>query len=398
MLTSKSNRNLKLRLISLLLILIALFSIFSYNAYAKSRANVDMEDNYSFAKSLLNKDGVSGNISEGLLPQRRIDLLDVNSEVVAEYIEFQNESGEYAGYIITDVYSGHIYDYSNEGNLFEGLLIKSGLTYDDVLAGKVYFVNPFEIYVELADGRIIDLMPQSGIYSSEITRSQLEQTFSLRQVEYKSPIEPELKSLEIPNTTIEPELKSVEVPNTTLMRSTSFAPCVTSDFDNLKITDANGRRVYPHDHCAPTAATTIMKYFKHLGESNLSSSYSNNDVFAKFYIAMDTNGGASGTRDEGTARSKIAPSYTKVGKDLGAKPKKSSKLSGTSSNTMISALNGGKLLHVSVDKLGSSRGGHSIAVVSYSNGYFKIADGWNAYFRNVSYSDMSVKQVVGINY
>lgn len=65
---------------------------------------------------------------------------------------------------------------------------------------------------------------------------------------------------------------------------------------------------------------------------------------------------------------------------------------------MISALNGGKLLHVSVDKLGSSEGGHSIAVVSYSNGYFKIADGWSAYFRNVSYSDMSVKQVVGINY
>src|SRR5699024_6970647 len=142
-----------------------------------------------------------------------------------------------------DVHSGHIYDYSNEGNLFEGLLIKSGLTYDDVLAGKVYFVNPFEIYVELTDGRIIDLMPQSGIYSSEITRSQLEQTFSLRQVEYKSPIEPELKSL--------------EVLNTTLMRSASFTPCVTSDFNNLKIVDANGRRVYPHDHCSPTAATTI---------------------------------------------------------------------------------------------------------------------------------------------
>lgn len=384
MLTSKINRNLILKLISLLLILIAVFSIFSYSVHAKSGEDIDMEDNYSFAKSLLNKDGVIGKNDGLLLPQRKIELLNVNCEVVAEYIEFQNESREYAGYIITDIHSGHIYDYSNEGNLFEGLLIKSRLTYDDVLAGKVYFVNPFEIYVELADGRIIDLMPQSGIYSSEITRSQLEQTFSLRQVEYKSPIEPELKSL--------------EVPNTTLMRSASFTPCVTSDFDNLKIIDANGRRVYPHDHCSPTAATTIMKYFKHLGESNLSSSYSNNDVFAKFYIAMDTNGGASGTRDEGTARSKIAPSYTKVGGDLGAKPRKSSKLSGTSSNTMINALNGGKLLHVSVDKLGSSEGGHSITVVSYSNGYFKIADGWSAYFRNVSFSDMSVKQVVGINY
>lgn len=384
MLTSKSNRNLKIKLIPLLLILMTVFSILSYSIHAKSGANVDMEDNYSFVKILLNKDGAIGKINGYLLPQRRINLLDINSEVVAEYIEFQNESREYVGYIITDVHSGHIYDYSNEGNLFEGLLIKSELTYDDVLAGKVYFVNPFEIYVELTDGRIIDLMPQSGINSSEITRSQLEQTFSLRQVEYKSPIEPELKSL--------------EVLNTTLMRSASFTPCVTSDFNNLKIVDANGRRVYPHDHCSPTAATTIMKYFKHLGESNLSSSYSNNDVFAKFYIAMDTNGGASGTEDEGTARSKIAPSYTKVGRDLGAKPRKSSKLSGTSSNRMISALNGGKLLHVSVDKLGSSKGGHSIAIVSYSNGYFKIADGWSAYFRNVSYSDMSVKQVVGINY
>ncbi|NLP46947.1 MAG: hypothetical protein GX347_07920 [Epulopiscium sp.] len=51
-----------------------------------------------------------------------------------------------------------------------------------------------------------------------------------------------------------------------------FTPSIMPDFDNLKITDAHGRRVYSHDHCSPTVATTIMKYFKHLGESNLSIS------------------------------------------------------------------------------------------------------------------------------
>ena len=113
---------------------------------------------------------------------------------------------------------------------------------------------------------------------------------------------------------------------------------------------------------------------------------------------MDTNGGVSGSKDSGTVRSKIAPSYIKVGRDLKAKPKDSSRLSGTTSKIMQSALERGKLLHVSVDKLGSKKGGHSIAVVSYSNGYFEIADGWSASFRNVAYSDMNVKQVVAVNY
>src|SRR5690554_5345347 len=103
MLTSKSNRNLKIKLIPLLLILMTVFSILSYSVHAKSGANVDMEDNYSFAKILLTRDGAIGKINGCLLPQRRINLLDINSEVVAEYIEFQNESREYVGYIITDV-------------------------------------------------------------------------------------------------------------------------------------------------------------------------------------------------------------------------------------------------------------------------------------------------------
>ena len=51
-----------------------------------------------------------------------------------------------------------------------------------------------------------------------------------------------------------------------------FTPSIMPDFDNLKITDAHGRRVYSHDHCSPTVATTIMKSFKHLRESNLSIS------------------------------------------------------------------------------------------------------------------------------
>lgn len=384
MMTDKNNRNLKSKLILLLLVLIAVFSVIGYCVHAKDRTNVDMKNDYSLAKILLNIDSDKDNINGNLETQRRIELLDVNSEVVAEYVEFQNESGKYVGYIIIDVHSGHIYDYSNEGNLFEGLLIKSGLTYEDALAGKVYFVNPFEIYVEIAGGRIIDLMPQSGNYPSEISRSQLEETFSLRQVEYKSPIEPELESL--------------EVPKTTSFRDSSFTPCNMSDFENMKIEDSKGRRVYPHDHCAPTAATTIMKFFKHIGQSNLSSTYSNNDVFANFYIVMDTNGGVSGERDRGTLRSKIAPSYKIVGRNLGAKPRKSSIIPGTSYHTMVDALNGGKLLHISVDKLGATNEGHSIAIVYYSNGYFKIADGWSDYFRNVHSSDMSVAQIVEINY
>lgn len=381
---SRDNKKIKLNLICTFLMLIIVFSIIGVTAYSTCTDKVDRKNSYDIETNLLVKENKVDNIDNDLQPQRKIKLLDFDANVVAEYIEFKNELNEYAGYVIRDTHSGYIYDYSNEGNLFEGLLSKAGLTYEDLYEGKVYFVNPFEIYVELNDGKIIDLMPQSGNYPSEITEGQLEESFYERKVEFGKPIEPELKSFKIS----EPVLS----------RRGSFTPCTTGDFDNLKITDSKGRRVYPHDHCSPTAATTIMKYFSYIGKSSLSSAYSNNDVFAKFYIAMDTNGGVSGSKDSGTARKNIAPAYTKVGIDLGAKPKESYTLRGTSSKTMIDALKAGKLLHVSVDLLETSEGGHSIAVVSYSNGYFRIADGWSSYFRNVSYSDMSVQQVVSVKY
>ena len=364
--------------------LIIVFSIIGVTAYSTCTDKVDRKNSYDIETNLLVKENKVDNIDNDLQPQRKIKLLDFDANVVAEYIEFKNELNEYAGYVIRDTHSGYIYDYSNEGNLFEGLLSKAGLTYEDLYGGKVYFVNPFEIYVELKNGEIIDLMPESGIYSSTITKNELEETFSERKVEFGRPVEPELKKL--------------KVSESTFVKRSYFTPCVTDDFDDMKITDSKGRRVYPHDHCSPTAATTIMKYFKYLGKSSLSNSYSNNDVFTKFYIAMDTNGGVSGSKDSGTVRSKIAPSYIKVGRDLKAKPKDSSRLSGTSSKIMQSELERGKLLHVSVDTLGSKKGGHSIAVVSYSNGYFEIADGWSASFRNVAYSDMNVKQVVAVSY
>lgn len=380
----KNKERVKFFLVFTMLVMVLGFLILPYNTYADNEKKVGIKNDYSVEKSLLiENEEIKNNVND-LKPKRKIELLDFDKNVVAEYMEFENELNEYVGYVIKDVKSGHIYDYSNEGILLGELLEKAGLTYEDAYREKVYFVNPFEIYVELKNGEIIDLMPESGIYSSTITKNELEETFSERKVEFGRPVEPELKKL--------------KVSESTFAKRSYFTPCVTDDFDDMKITDSKGRRVYPHDHCSPTAATTIMKYFNYLGKSCLSNSYSNNDVFAKFYIAMDTNGGVSGSKDSGTVRSKIAPSYIKVGKDLNAKPKDSSRLSGTSSQIMQSALERGKLLHVSVDKLGSKKGGHSIAVVSYSSGYFEIADGWSASFRNVAYSDMNVKQVVAVSY
>lgn len=383
-LNRKNKERVKFFLVFTMLVMVLGFLILLHNTYADNEKKVGMKNDYSVEKSLLiENEEIKNNVND-LKPKRKIELLDFDKNVVAEYMEFENELNEYVGYVIKDVKSGHIYDYSNEGILLGELLEKAGLTYEDAYREKVYFVNPFEIYVELKNGEIIDLMPESGIYSSTITKNELEETFSERKVEF--------------GRTVEPELKKLKVSESTFAKRSYFTPCVTDDFDDMKITDSKGRRVYPHDHCSPTAATTIMKYFKYLGKSSLSNSYSNNDVFAKFYIAMDTNGGVSGSKDSGTVRSKIAPSYIKVGRDLKAKPKDSSRLSGTTSKIMQSALERGKLLHVSVDKLGSKKGGHSIAVISYSNGYFEIADGWSASFRNVAYSDMNVKQVVAVSY
>ncbi|NLP46948.1 MAG: hypothetical protein GX347_07925 [Epulopiscium sp.] len=188
MLISEKNKKSKSKLATVLLILImsVLFLACSMNNQAESRTNGEKEALYQFAKDILNEDRTMDKINGNLIPQRKIELLNSNSEVIAEYIEFQSESEEYIGYIIRDIHNGHIYDYSAEGNLFEGLLTKSGLTYDDAFTSKVYFVNPFEIYIELVGGKIIDLMPASGTYPVEITKNQLEDAFSLRSVEYRN--------------------------------------------------------------------------------------------------------------------------------------------------------------------------------------------------------------------
>lgn len=377
------NKNNKLFSVLMLFLLIMAFFVSNYVVYAESINSAGVE-RYEIERPLLLDKNDIGRTDKKLIPSRKIKLLNFDAELVAEYIEFKNELREYVGYVIRDAHSGHIYDYSNKGKLFEGLLAKSKLTYQDVYKGKVYFVNPFEIYVELNNGKIIDLMPESGIYSQEISKNQLEESFYERQVKFGKPIQPNLKYF--------------KTSKASLMNVSSFIPSITSDFSNLKITDSKGRRVYPHDHCSPTAATTIMTYFRYLGKSSLLASYSDSDVFAKFYIAMDTNGGVSGSKDSGTVRSKIAPSYSKVGRELGAKPTESVKLRGTSSQTMINALDEGKILHVSVSKLGTIKGGHSIVVVSHSNSCFEVADGWNPYFRNIEYSDMAVEQVVAIKY
>lgn len=371
--------NKRMKLSSIFTLLIAAFYIFISGCTYK----VGMKNGNDIETTLLSKEKAGNADDNGLQLQRKIELLDFDKNAANEYIEFKNKFNEYAGYVIRDIHSGYIYDFSNEGNLFEGLLAKSGLTYEDVDEGKVYFVNPFEIYVELNDGRIMDLMPKSCTYPSEITKEQLEKAFSERKVEF--------------GKALNSELKNIEVSNSVLSRRASFTPCTADDFINLKITDSKGRRVYPHDHCDPTAATTIIKYFQYLGKLSLSGSYSNNDLFAMFYSAMDTNGDVSGLKDSGTKMSEIAPAYKKVGKDLGAEPKECFKLRDTSYEMMVNALDGGNLLHVSIDSFETSEG-HSIAAVSYSYGYFKIADGWNSYFRNVSYSDMSVKQVIAVKY
>lgn len=66
---------------------------------------------------------------------------------------------------------------------------------------------------------------------------------------------------------------------TSSARSQSFTLVTTSDSSNLYATRPNGTRQIVVEHCAPTAATNIMLYFRSTGDSLLSSSLSNSMIF-----------------------------------------------------------------------------------------------------------------------
>ena len=380
----KVDKKLTFKMFSLLALIIIVLAGCGEKNKPEESTKVDIEKAYGNLLGLVNKEEEGKGRLKNISPTRQIDLYDNNEKVIAVYLEFKIQDDKREGYAIIDKESGKIHEFSSEGKLLEDLLKKNKLTYEDVKKAKLYYANPFEIYLKGEDGKIYNLMPESGNYQEEVKEEELNETFAKRKVEFGS--KPELiKEKDDPKGKEE-------------MMMSSYTPCIMSDFSGIKVTDSKGRRVYPHDHCSPTAATTVMSYFKYIKKANLSKAYSNKDIFAKFYIAMDTNGGTSGNKDEGTARDKIGPSYSKVGGDLGAKPKNVIVQKNVSSNNMSTALKNGYVLHISVDKLGAVEGGHSVASISYYEGYFKVADGWNSYFREILYSNMKIKQVVQISY
>lgn len=103
----------------------------------------------------------------GLQITRRIDFLNVKDETKLSYLEFADISKADLGYAIEDKESGEIIEYTNTGGQVLGKLLEmSGLAYEDAEAGKIYYLSSFDIYIKLRDGRIYNLLPESGIYPS----------------------------------------------------------------------------------------------------------------------------------------------------------------------------------------------------------------------------------------
>lgn len=366
-------KNKKIFILLSIIILSTLIIFFVYNCNNRS-APVYQRGDYSMALSLLDS-------GDSLKAVNTMEFMDEEDKVVIDYVEFSDASNDVVGYSLINAKTGYVHEFGR-GQLLLDLLKPYELTYEDIRNAKVYYAGPFSIFVEMSDGKILELMPTSCQFPSVITRENM-----LKAFEYKIDFnrKPEV------NKEIRGKKKDRSFLN-------SFVPYTTKYFENLKIKDRDGRFVYPRGHCAPTAATNIMIYANENRMTNFSKEYKASDIFAMFYIAMDTNGGYSGSDYDGTSRSNIAPAYREVTADMDINPAKIYLKVNPSRNDMMQAIDDGTLLHVSVDEIDYRNMSHAIAAVDRIGSYFWIADGWREELRTLDYGDMRVVQMVEIKF
>lgn len=182
----KVDKKLTFKMLSLLALIIIVLAGCGQKNKQEEKTKVDMEKAYENLLGLVNKNEEVKERLKSISPTRQIDLYDNSEKVIAVYIEFKIEDDKREGYAIIDKESGKIHEFSTEGKLLEDLLKKNNLTYEDVKKAKLYYANPFEIYLKGDDGKIYNLMPESGNYQEEVKENEFEETFAKRRIEFGS--------------------------------------------------------------------------------------------------------------------------------------------------------------------------------------------------------------------
>lgn len=186
-----------------------------------------------------------------------------------------------------------------------------------------------------------------------------------------------------------------------LYSGTDYSWAIWGDFVNVYITNPNGITQTMQGCCSPLAGTNIVRYFRSIGESSLSNSYSNNAILTGMYIAMDTNNYSTATTYTyyGTPRPNIQPGFLSFCQSYSAGTPATSVYTSASDITeakLKSYLDNGCLLLTTVsDYMGSA---HSMVIFGYMGSTFYVADGINRGYTCVSSDELPIDHLMTVKF
>ena len=186
-----------------------------------------------------------------------------------------------------------------------------------------------------------------------------------------------------------------------LYSGTDYSWAIWGDFVNVYITNPNGITQTMQGCCSPLAGTNIVRYFRSIGESSLSNSYSNNAILTGMYIAMDTNNYSTATTYTyyGTPRPNIQPGFLSFCQSYSAGTPATSVYTSASDITeakLKSYLDNGCLLLTTVsDYMGSA---HSMVIFGYMGSTFYVADGINRGYTCVSGDELPIDHLMTVKF
>ncbi len=179
-----------------------------------------------------------------------------------------------------------------------------------------------------------------------------------------------------------------------------------NDFSDFYATRPNGTRQKVTQHCSPTAATNIMRYFRSTGASPLSKSLNDGMIFMEMYYAMDTN--SIRTSDSilaiGTNAANILPGITSFCSTYSCPPASIgvAAVFDTEFSIALSELayhiDQGDLLQIELEDFTDSDIGHSVVAFDYSGSDLIISTGWDTSYHKYSYFGLKIGQYEYIGY
>jgi hypothetical protein len=256
---------------------------------------------------------------------------------------------------------------------------------------KIYFLGSFQYmiqsddgYLNLADNQIVNVEASTlAAFESAYFEQVHSSVSNLQEQDYLN-----ASQQAIPDSFSATPLRGSE---------DDYTWPTVNDSSNVSVTYNNKTHYAPlKDHCSPTAATGIIRYFNHIGKTHCTSGETSAATFCKLYIALNTNDiryHTIGGNDGGTVRDQIAIGIRWYASNNGSSIT-AERMSFVSMNNIKRYLNSGWLLLGSVNNWNGGTGGHSIVITGYSGNNLYVQNGMTSNRIAYSYSSINLAQVV----